>query len=316
MPRKGRELEQLIERLEAALSPEGAVVKSPDSIPDKTTGEPREVDVSIRYRVGSADILITVECRDRSAVQDVTWIEQIAAKSRDIGASLTIAVSSSGFTPAAITKAALHGIAIRTTSDLDPDRFQDWLCVQDVKVWRRLRCLTKLMVEFCEDETYDESAITRPFTEDTELFVQKADGHRVTPKEIFERHIAATVWKDVEPNGQPAEFTFHTPVERDVLFVETASGAFLAVKAIYTRWKLTLTVKSENISRFFEYSNSHKSLVQAAETEIDGAVLSLHRDMDSGTIHASVRPADNQGTDDVTWTPGELVLDVKYVEKK
>lgn len=59
-----REFERLITRIEKMLAPMGAEIKSPDRIPDKVTGQLREVDASIRYTVGSAPVLITVECRD------------------------------------------------------------------------------------------------------------------------------------------------------------------------------------------------------------------------------------------------------------
>ena len=75
---KWREFEVLIVRIEQWLGPRGAEVKSPDRIPDRATGESREVDASIRLHVGSAPILVTVECRDRVKGEDVTWIEQIA----------------------------------------------------------------------------------------------------------------------------------------------------------------------------------------------------------------------------------------------
>ncbi len=88
------------------MAPTGAAVKSPDRIPDKVTGEPREVDVSIRYKIGTSPVLITIECRDRSSKEDVRWIEQIAEKKHSIGASITVAVSSSDFTKPAINKAA------------------------------------------------------------------------------------------------------------------------------------------------------------------------------------------------------------------
>jgi hypothetical protein len=65
----------------------------------KITGRKREVDVSIRSRAGTPSIFITIECRKRHPKQDVTWIEQLAAKWDAIGAACTIAVSSSGFTP-------------------------------------------------------------------------------------------------------------------------------------------------------------------------------------------------------------------------
>jgi hypothetical protein len=90
----------LASNIEATLAPSGARVKSPDRIRDKIAGQYREVDASIRYKVGSVDLLITVECRDRSRLEDVTWIEQIATKQAHIGAARTIAVSSKGFSRA------------------------------------------------------------------------------------------------------------------------------------------------------------------------------------------------------------------------
>ena len=92
-----REFERLVARIERDLAPRGAVVRSPDRVPDLVTGSLREVDASIRFTVGSAPILITIECRRRAAVQDDTWIEQLAAKKEKVGAAKTIAVSASGF---------------------------------------------------------------------------------------------------------------------------------------------------------------------------------------------------------------------------
>ncbi|ADE12771.1 hypothetical protein [Sideroxydans lithotrophicus] len=117
-PKKSREFELLTSRIEGALAPTGARIKSPDRIKDKITGQLREVDVSIRYTVGSVELLITIECRDRSRIQDVTWIEQIATKRAHIGADRTIAVSSTGFTDAAIRAANAHGISIRLISEI------------------------------------------------------------------------------------------------------------------------------------------------------------------------------------------------------
>ena len=62
-----RELELLVSRIEGALAPAGARIRSPDRIPDISTGDLREVDVSIRHRVGSVELLVTVECRDRNS---------------------------------------------------------------------------------------------------------------------------------------------------------------------------------------------------------------------------------------------------------
>ena len=127
MKKKWREFEKLVSRLEQLLSPQGAVVKSPDRIKDKVTGRMREVDVSIRYVVGSVDILITIECRDRKAAPDDTWIEQLATKKQKIGASHTIAVSSTNFTKPAIKSAQLYGIELRVTKNITDEDILSWL---------------------------------------------------------------------------------------------------------------------------------------------------------------------------------------------
>ena len=94
-----KEFEQLVARIEKDAGPLGLIVRSPDKILCKITGRKREVDVSIRSRAGTTDLLVTIECRRRHPKQDVTWIEQLATKRDAIGASCTIRVSSSGFTP-------------------------------------------------------------------------------------------------------------------------------------------------------------------------------------------------------------------------
>ncbi len=79
--------------IEAAVAPLGATVTSPDRLPDQTTGKLREVDATIRYKIGTSDVLIVVECRKRSRTQDITWIEQLTTKGRSIRANKLIAVS-------------------------------------------------------------------------------------------------------------------------------------------------------------------------------------------------------------------------------
>ncbi len=121
-----REFEKLVALIERHLSPKGATINSPDLIPDKITGELREVDASIRYQVGSVPLLITIECRKRASKEDSTWIEQLASKRDDIGASATVAVSSTGFSEPAIKKARFHGIETRLLQEVSEKAILDW----------------------------------------------------------------------------------------------------------------------------------------------------------------------------------------------
>lgn len=113
-----RQFEQLVARIEADAGPLGITVTSPDRIRCKITGRLREVDVSLRTKVGTSTILVTIECRKRRPKQDVTWIEQLATKKSNIGASRTIAVSSAGFSAEAEAMALHHGIDLRRLSEV------------------------------------------------------------------------------------------------------------------------------------------------------------------------------------------------------
>jgi hypothetical protein len=122
-----REFELLVAAIEERLAPKGASVKSPDKIRDLDSGKEREVDASIRFKIGTVDILLTVECRKRGSVSDVTWIEQLATKRLKIGASKTIAVSARGFSEAARLCADRYGIELRMLDDIGPEQIDTWI---------------------------------------------------------------------------------------------------------------------------------------------------------------------------------------------
>jgi len=120
-----RKFEQMVARIEADARPLGLVIKSPDRIRSLVTGDLREVDASVRATENGSEVLTTIECRKRSAKEDITWIEQLATKKQALGADRTIAVSSSGFSEQARVAAKHYGIDLRllsqvTVSDINP----------------------------------------------------------------------------------------------------------------------------------------------------------------------------------------------------
>jgi hypothetical protein len=133
-----RRFEVLISQIEKALGPLEAVVKSPDKVPELVSGDLREVDASIRYKVGSVPLLITIECRKRSRKDDVTWIEQLATKRKSIGASRTIAVSARGFSRAATEAARLHGIETRRLGTVGLAEVLDLMGLEAIEHHRRM----------------------------------------------------------------------------------------------------------------------------------------------------------------------------------
>ena len=129
-----RNLELLVQKIESVLLPEGAIIKSPDHIFDKVGKETREVDVSIRMKIGSADILILIECRNRNKAQDVRWIEEIYSKHKDLGGSRSIAVSLNSFSEQAIRKANVYNIELRTFDEITEEVIFNWNKTLKIKI--------------------------------------------------------------------------------------------------------------------------------------------------------------------------------------
>ena len=221
MTAQWREFEKLIARIEQAMAPLDAAVRSPDRIPDKVTGELREVDASIRYKVGTCPILITIECRDRSSIEDVRWIEQLAEKKRSIGASMTLAVSSSGFSDPAMKKASAVDIEIRTLSDMAAEDFRQWLAVQHVVLDVREWSLSELALELYDAPEDAELilALQESFRERGHLapiFIRNLDGKRFHVENVLiewcKRH--GTFFPDDLPSdGTRIRRNLHQPVD-------------------------------------------------------------------------------------------------------
>src|SRR3546814_447 len=139
-----REFERLVARIEADAGPRGMTVTSPDRIRCKTTGRLREVDASIRSRTGTVEMLVTIECRRRTNIQDVTWIEQLVTKKHAIGADHTIAVSASGFSENAQKIADQNGISLRIISDVGIEDINALLRLDFVVFWHKACAITRV----------------------------------------------------------------------------------------------------------------------------------------------------------------------------
>jgi restriction endonuclease len=168
-----REFEQLVARIEADAGQLGLKVTSPDRIRCKTTGRLREVDASIRSRVGTADVLITIECRRRAKSQDVTWIEQLAAKKLAIGADRTIAVSASGFSADAKATAYQHGISLRKVSEVSAGEINSLLRLDFVLFWHKACAIARVGIRTFRSLDWkvpDPSDIDFTLSQDTDPF--------------------------------------------------------------------------------------------------------------------------------------------------
>ena len=197
MAREGRDFKQLIEKLEKILLPEKAIIRSPDFIEDKITGQKREVDISIRMDIGSVPILILVECRDRKADQDTTWIEQIHTKTNDLNANKVIAVSSSGFSDNAVTKASHYGIETRTYGEISSEEIRDWCKIEFITMHNQQHLIHHVQLDLPTSTPLAHNPIEGITVGDLELTRTK-DKSKVNLQSIFEGEIQThNIWDSI-----------------------------------------------------------------------------------------------------------------------
>ncbi len=141
---KWKLFEKLVAKIQSELSPD-AIVKHDDYIRDRVTGAMRQVDVTIKKKIGQFEFLCAMECRDQKRPVDVIPVEAFIQKVQDIGASKGVIVSSSGFTENAIAKSKQAQIDAYCLLDLNDF---DWNSIFKIPFVVDIRALDKFGVKF------------------------------------------------------------------------------------------------------------------------------------------------------------------------
>jgi hypothetical protein len=188
-----RKLESLVADMENYLSAKGVQVKSPDHIECKRTGVMRQVDVSLRYKgVGSADILIVVECRHRRKPAGIEWIQYLAAIREDLHAARIIAVSTSGYTKSAIAMARSRNVDLRTVRDISHEIMDKWIEMDNPKPVLLTPCVVP--IKTMAMAFFDKRNLPIRLSKDPEVsasggmydrLFRIADGTKLTGPELF-----------------------------------------------------------------------------------------------------------------------------------
>ncbi len=116
--KKGSEFEGLIEMLYKKLDPE-STIKRNDKILGHDSKIDREIDVSIRRKIGLHEILMIVQAKDYQNKVDVNVIGEFRAVIEDVKANKGIIISAKGFTQAALNFANSHNIDALTGHDIN-----------------------------------------------------------------------------------------------------------------------------------------------------------------------------------------------------
>ena len=245
-----REFEELVSRLERVLAGPSVNVTSPDRVRSLITGRMREVDATLRTTVGSVGVLITVECRKRTATQDVTWIEQLGSKKQAIGAAKTIAVASSAFSSDAIRAAGHYGIDLRMIKEINDTEIESWILPRFVvHVYKECDLVEQPEVIFLQDETDTYAAdstaehMANAPTIDSAIF-QAPGGIALTFNDLWLRADDQLKIFDSVPKDDAVHKRHIVIKPSDELLIRTRYG-YRRVESV--RMKLTLRWKHEHI---------------------------------------------------------------------
>jgi hypothetical protein len=274
MSRKGRDFEEMIAFLERSLDSAGIEVKSPDYIRGKNSGSMREIDATIRDKIGSAELLVIVECRDRQGIQDVTWIEQLPKKATDVGASKVIAVSSTGFSPGAKNVAASNNIDLRTYAEVNPNEILLWFGFAEIPIAKRVFDIIHVTMNFDPQETVPvmfpqevEASLFPVFDTQAPIFCWKEEGTQICFMDIWNRLPNDSIYKDVPTDGSKIRkaVTIRTP-DSNSLQIMTAKG-LQEVVFFHVEVDLWTDMEISPLTAVREYRNDKSVLAHTAGFE-------------------------------------------------
>ena len=231
MPRKGRELEIIVSLLERHLDPGDVVIKSPDRIWGRLSNTEREVDVSLRKRIGSGEALFIIECRDRNEIQGEGWIDQVIGKREDVGAAGVMVVSTGGFTSPAINMAKEKGILLRTFEKVDLKVFEEWFSGKAIPLDHLHYEIKRIVLDIGLTEGIITPAppgllceFPANFNAQSKVFYRKKDGQIVSLEEILRQYHESLRYLVSRGKTEAQKIILNLEKNNNVHQVKTTSG--------------------------------------------------------------------------------------------
>jgi len=140
---KWKLFEQTVKQIYELLD-KNAVIKLDDKILGKDSEVLRQIDVSIRSKVATHDILLIIECKDHNRKTTITDIEALKEKMNDVNADKAILISKKGFSKSAHKKALRSGIDLCLIHDAES---RDWkLDLKIPIIWEE--CIPRIIINF------------------------------------------------------------------------------------------------------------------------------------------------------------------------
>lgn len=268
-------MELLVGNLERALDGTGAVVESPGWLFDRDSESDREVDVVVRQRVGSVDVVVMLECRDRRETAGVDWIEQVASKRNGVGAARAVAVSTSGFSSGARRKALSLGVELREVVEVESREVLEWLQLREMRL-----SLMRSSVVSASVVAFDVGWSPRVVAGIQALsgaplghaaFVSDTDGERLSVLDLWDRFSRdLECHEGVPEDGRRVERTFR--IKRLQRFPVVVEEVRVPVRYVELQVQLWIEKSVVPLHRVVAYQKDEETLVESAEyvLELDG----------------------------------------------
>lgn len=143
---KWKKFEKIVYKMQKDLAKDAKVTHD-DKVDGRDSKTPRQIDVSIRRKIGQYNIFVAVECKDLKKPVDVKEVESFATKLKDVQANKGAIVSSSGFSKAAIKIAKTHQIDTFTLVDTESI---DWRSYASIPILLKRTYIKSFSVKFTD----------------------------------------------------------------------------------------------------------------------------------------------------------------------
>lgn len=257
MPKTGKSLEKLVSSLEKALGDSGNdFVESPKRLTDKITGKLREHDVVLTINQAHHQVIVAIECRDRSRPITVNEVEGFWKKCQDTGVDHGVIVSTKGFYNTARQKSDFLGIRCL---DIEEVESFDWMLAQG------MHSLTKRLLHH-DWVFYPEK---EGIADKTNMEVLDVEGNLLTQEALTSNALSQLTKLLSEPLA---------PVEKDSVIVKfpgdnliirnTETGETSPVKYVMTT--LHYSIVNEFIPfKLIQYKDANKNITEAAVADFN-----------------------------------------------
>lgn len=219
--------EKIIERIQTQTAPNATVTHN-EKIMGKS-GRKRQIDVSLRQKVGLFEVLIVIECKRYRRPVTIDKVEAFVQKNHDVGASYGVMISNSGFDAGAKAIADSNYITLLTYSEAQQ---ADWSSIVGADSW------IKAYLSNITDEKYQlitKGQETFDVTFDTRLF--DSNGHAKTDIENYTYELKKITFSD----ERIGSFELEVGLNDEIYFLENGN-----LKAIDV-------IKIAGVKRTFEF---------------------------------------------------------------